>query len=85
MDRELVMGHRPRNAPGHRGQSTLEMAVAMIAALLILLYCTRIFLWFAERFVFRQKAYEKTRVDAANSPGIRWVEPPPLQTMADEK
>ena len=75
MDRELVMNQHPCEFGVRRGQSTIEFAVAMIAALLILLYCTRLFLWFAQRFVARQKSYEETRVEAANAPATRWVEP----------
>ncbi len=57
------------------GQASIEMAVAMILSLLLMGFCAKICFWFAERFVLRQQAYEETRTDAANRPGMTpWVE-----------
>ena len=67
-----------------RGQATIEWTAAMLLALVLLLLCIKLFLWFAERFVTRQKAYEATRVQAATtSIGSKWAEPLPMD-LQDE-
>ena len=65
-------------SPQHasRGQATLEMMVSFVCAFLLLLVSIKLFLWFAERFVTRQKNYEATRVEAATTTvGSKWEEP----------
>lgn len=51
-----------------RGQASLEMAVAMIGALLLLAGSVKITLWAAERYVSRVKGYDQTRKAAASAP-----------------
>ena len=58
------------------GQSSLEMTLAMIGALLLLFGSIKVFTWLAQRIVARQQAYENSRVSAGSSaPGQRWNEP----------
>lgn len=57
------------------GQATLEMTVALIAALLLLLGAVKFVLWAAERYYTRLDNYERTRAAAASAPfqvGQRW-------------
>ena len=49
------------------GQSTLELTVAMIGALLFLFGSLKLFLWVNERLVQRHLAYEETRAEAGNN------------------
>lgn len=60
-----------------RGQASLEMAVAMFGAILLLLGSIKIFVWMAQRLVARQQSYDSTRKAAASdaAPGQRWNEP----------
>jgi len=58
-----------------RGQATLEMTVALIAALLLLAGAVKFTLWAAERYYARLTAYERTRAAAASAPfstATRW-------------
>ena len=45
----------------NRGQSSLEMTVALISALLLLFGSFKVFLWIYQRIVQRQLSYEQTR------------------------
>ena len=61
---------------GRRAQSSLEMTLAMIGALVLLFGSIKVFIWLAQRLVARQQAYENTRVAAGSSaPGRKWDEP----------
>ena len=56
-----------------KGQATLEMAVAMMGALLFLVAAVKIVLWSTERFVTRTQNYDRTRVSAARAQaGASW-------------
>lgn len=64
-------GLKPRITRIKTGQVTLELALTFICLLFLLLGGLKIFFWANERFVFRQKGYEATRVTAGSSnPGI---------------
>ena len=79
---EWCRGQAPRL---RSGQATLEMAVAMILALFLLLGTIRLMLWFAERFVVRQKNYEATRAEASlDKLGEPWTEPSTKLILVDE-
>ena len=55
-----------------RGQSTLELTVAMIAVFILLLSSVKIFVWVNQRMVLRQEDFEQSRVAAAsNNPGVQ--------------
>lgn len=55
-----------------RGQSTLELTVAMIAVFILLLASVKTFVWVNQRMVLRQEDFEATRVTAAsNNPGVQ--------------
>ena len=59
-----------------RGQTSLEMSLAMAGALLLLLGCIKVFFWMNERLIMRQRSYEATRVQAAGTtPDAQWLEP----------
>jgi hypothetical protein len=53
-----------------KGQSTLELAAALIVVVLFLMASLKIFLWLNDRMVRRQVAYENTRIAA----GSQWPE-----------
>lgn len=54
-----------------KGQSSLELTVALIAAFILLLGTVKLFVWVNERMVLRQEDYEATRVAAASdNPGV---------------
>jgi hypothetical protein len=45
----------------------MELAVAITCFLLLLLGAIRLFIWLNQTMVFRQEAYESTRVNATNA------------------
>ena len=58
-----------------RGQATLEMTVALIAALLLLVGAVKFAFWATERYHTRLTNYERSRATAASVPfrvGQRW-------------
>ncbi len=68
-----------------RGQSSLEMTVAIAGLVLLLLGSVKIFAWLAERIVSRQQSYEATRQAAGNGdPGKAWNEPSKPLKIFDE-
>ena len=48
------------------GQASLEMAVAMVGALLLLFGSIKIFMWIGESLISRQQRYDATRGEAAS-------------------
>ena len=50
------------------GQSSLEMTLALIGALVLLFGSLRVFFWVGERMVQRQRQYEQSRARAASAP-----------------
>lgn len=52
----------------YSGQATLEVTVALILIMLLIVGSIKIFLWLNERMVFKQEAYEGTRVSAGSAP-----------------
>lgn len=62
-----------------RGQSTIEMAAAIIAVFIFLLGTLQIFVWFNNMIVSRQQYYSSSRLSAASdSPGEYSWQPQPL-------
>ena len=53
-----------------KGQSTMEVGIALIVVILFLLASLKIFLWLNNRMVWRQQEYERTRINA----GSQWPE-----------
>ena len=67
--------HRTPHTAYRQGQASLEMAAAMIAALLLLAGCIKLVFWATERYYTRLQAYEGARTTAASVPfrtGQRW-------------
>ena len=59
-----------------RGQASLEMTLAMIGALLLLFGSLQVFVWVNGRLIVRQRNYEQTRQQAAESQTlVQWDEP----------
>ena len=59
------------NTNNRKGQSSLEMTVALIAVFVLCFGSVNMFIWLNERMVLRQEGYEATRVAAASdNPGI---------------
>lgn len=57
------------------GQASLEVAAALIAALLLLVGGIKFVLWATERYQVRLKTYDQTRAAAASAPfglGRQW-------------
>ena len=73
LDRQGNSARRTPHAARSFGQATLEMAVAMMGALLFLVAAVKIVLWSTERFVTRTQNYDRTRVSAARAQaGASW-------------
>ena len=59
-----------------RAQASLEMALALMGALLLLFGSLKVWVWASRRMVQRQQAYEQSRVDAGRQTGkVAWNEP----------
>lgn len=50
----------------NQAQSSIEFSVALIAAVLFLIFSCNLFVWLNNNIVQRQRGYENTRTTAAN-------------------
>ncbi len=56
----------------HKGQATIEFALAFIITLLFLVLTCRVFVWFGGNLLRRQVAYDKSRVEAGGGLTTGW-------------
>lgn len=49
------------------GQASLELTAALILTAMLIIFSFKIFVWFNNRFVARQAAYESSRVAAGSA------------------
>ena len=59
-----------RSLVAGRGQASLEMALALAGALILLFGSVKFFLWITERLVVRQVRYEQSRVFPGGSAAV---------------
>lgn len=57
-----------------RAQSTIEFTIGFIITILFLILTCNLFVWFNNCLVSRQRAYENTRVEAADGRVPSWWE-----------
>lgn len=50
------------------GQASLELSAALIIVMLLLVATVKMFVWFNERMMLRQRDYEATRITAGQAP-----------------
>ncbi len=58
-----------KNSKRAKAQVTLELAFAIMAIVILLMGAIKLFIWFNQRFIFRQGFYERTRTNAS------WIRP----------
>lgn len=61
-------------ARGHRGQISLELGFAMIAAFMLIMGSVVLFGWVNSRLVYRQEAFEKGASSGRAVAGRTWNE-----------
>lgn len=66
----------------YRGQSTLESTIALIAAVVLLLGITQVFIWVNKMMVERRQAYQATRMSA--SPQVEFYQPKNLDVFGTQ-
>jgi hypothetical protein len=59
-----------------KGQSTLEIVVAIIPLIIIILCTLNAFIWFNKRMVRRQRVYERTRVESGKG-SVHYIDESP--------
>lgn len=67
---------------GHRGQSTLESTVALIAAVIFLLGITQVFVWVNKMMVERHEAFRSTRLN--KTPVVEFYTPEELDIFGTQ-
>ena len=66
----------------YQGQSTLESTIALIAAVVLLLGITQVFVWVNKMMVERQRAYQSTRMSAY--PQVEFYKPKNLDIFGTQ-
>jgi hypothetical protein len=70
LQKKRVNGRRPLN--NLKGQVAIESTVAIIAVFIFLLGATQIFIWMNRNIIFRQKAYQSSRLNLGNEDAIEF-------------